>query len=652
MGSKAKTTLSECAASKTRRQHRKGGTMNRTLRRYVGLWLLLFAVVALAVGHGVGLAGALAADESRSPAPATDKVVLKIGWLAEPDNLNPFIGYDDAAYEVWSLQYDYLFAEHPDGSHSPELAVERPTVENGGVSPDGKVWTVKIRPDVMWQDGKPLTAEDVAFSFNYIIEGGLWNFTMVTAGIDHVEVVDPTTVKIVCLKPKADMVYASVPIIPKHIWGDVKPWAAQNSYQSKPPIVGSGPFQVVAFKKSDYVKMVRNPSYWGEEPAIDEIVFETYTNADTMTQELKMGTIDGAEGIPKAQFSGLKEDDAFGTSEWNVTLFDYMTLNCMEGPSLGNPILRDREFRRALCQAIDHQALVDIAWSGMGDPGTTIINPDTWTDPDFHWQPSPEQELAFDLEKAKQTLEAAGYKDGNGDGIREDKDGEPIKIRLWAAAESPQDQSEGKLIAGWWKEIGVDVNYEILDFGTIDDNFWNYEGDTYTPNYDAYIASTLGYADPGATVPWFTTEQIENWNEPCWSNAEYDKLSTEQVSVMDPQQRAEMIWRMQEVMYEDAVYPVLVYPRNLQAYNTDKWEGWTPLGFGGSDGPGPVFYTSYNTETYLNLKPTGESAGESGGSSSTATVVTIVVVAVIVAGVVVWLVVRRRSGRKETADEA
>jgi hypothetical protein len=113
-----------------------------------------------------------------------------------------------------------------------------------------------------------------------------------------------------------------------------------------------------------------------------------------------------------------------------------------------------------------------------------------------------------------------------------------------------------------------------------------------------------------------------------------------------------MIWRMQEIMYEEAVYLVLTYPKNLQAYNVDDWEGWTPLGFGVGvgDGPGPVFFTSHNVWTYLNLKPTGESGG--GGSSVTATVVAVVVVAASVAGVVVWLVVGRRSGRKETVDEA
>ena len=235
--------------------------------------------------------------------------------------------------------------------------------------------------------------------------------------------------------------------------------------------------------------------------------------------------------------------------------------------------------------------------------------------------------------------------------MREDKGGKPITLRLWAGTNNPPDQSQGKLIVGWWKDIGIGVDFQILDIGAIDDHYWNFEGGTFTPDYDAFISMTLGYLDPGQTVPWFTTAQIGNWNEPSWSNAEYDRLSDEQVSAMDPQQRAEMIWRMQELMYEDAVYPVLAYPYRLQAYDTDGWEGWTPLGYGGrSGGAGPVFYTTQNVETYLNLRP-AEEAGEGGGASrSIVAVIVIAVAAAIVVGVVVRLVIGRRSGREETEE--
>jgi len=602
------------------------------------------------VGHGVASSCAIAAGESGRP--ASGKVVLRLGWLEDPDNLNPFVGYSDSSYEIWSLQYDYLFAERPDGTHGPELASERPTKENGGISPDDTVWTVRIRPGVKWHDGQPLTAEDVAFTYNYIVKGGLWNFTMLTAGIDHAEAVDPTTVRIVCTKPKADLLVAcsAIPIVPKHIWEGVKPSVAQSSYVTKPPLVGSGPFQVVKFKKGVLVRMVRNPAYWGEEPVVDEIIFETYTNADTLAQDLKLHAIAAAEGIPRAQFVRLKDDVGFGSSEWNVSAFDYLTLNCKEGPSKGNPVLRDREVRRALAMAIDRHALVETAWNGLAEPGVSIINPGIWSDPDFHWRPPPGEELAFDLAGARRTLDSAGYRDSDGDGVREDKNGRPIKLRLWAATNNPQDQLQGKLIAGWWKDIGIGVEFQILDIGAIDDHYWNFEGDTYTPDYDAYMSMTLGYLDPGQTVPWFTTAQIGNWNEPCWSNDEYDRLSDEQVSTMDPMRRAEMIWRMQELMYEEAVYPVLAYPFRLQAYDTGQWEGWEPLGYGGrGGGSGPVFYTTQNVETYLHLRPVEEGGGRS-RSQLTAVVAVAVAVVVVVVGAVSWALVRRRSRREETLE--
>jgi len=125
--------------------------------------LVIVALLAAATMLCATMGPAWAAGES-SPSGVGGRVVLRAGWLMEPDNLNPFIGYNGSSYEIWSLQYDYLFARNPDGTPGIQLATEWPTTDNGGISPDGRVWTVKIRSGVKWQDGEPLTAEDVAFS--------------------------------------------------------------------------------------------------------------------------------------------------------------------------------------------------------------------------------------------------------------------------------------------------------------------------------------------------------------------------------------------------------------------------------------------------------------------------------------------------------
>ena len=124
----------------------------------------------------------------------------------------------------------------------------------------------------------------------------------------------------------------------------------------------------------------------------------------------------------------------------------------------------------------------------------------------------------------------------------------------------------------------------ILDSGALQDRVWNFDGDTYVPDFDLYIWDWAGYSDPGQTLSANITAQIGNTNEPCWSNAEYDELNVAQASEMDRARRKELIDRMQQVMYEQTPWVVLTYPQYLQAYNDAEWTGWQRM-FDGS-GPG------------------------------------------------------------------
>ena len=614
---------------------------SRSRRAAVLCSLIIVVFAAGILGSAVADAGAATPAASAS---GTSAVVLRIGWPREPDNLNPFIGWENSSFEVWALQYDFLFGFGKDEQPTLDLAAEFPTAENGGISPDGKVWTIKIREGVKWQDGQPLTAEDVAFTYNYSIQNELYAFGIMTIGIDHVEVVDPYTVKIVCTRPKADMERLWIPILPKHIWSKVDPKTVESSYSNKPPIVGSGPFQVVEFKKGRYLRMTKNRGYWGKKPAVDEIVFLTYQNPDTMTQDLKLGTIDAAWGLPQAQYKQLKSTPDLTALSYNYRNWDYLDINSYEGNgSLGNPVLRDAAFRNALNYAIDRDRLVSIVWSGNAKPGTTIMPPDTWVDPDYHWQPPADQAYTFDVAKAKQLLADAGYKDTDGNGILNDpkNGGKDIKLRLYALAGDVHGQGEGKLITGWLQELGLKIGFEVIDEGALEDRLWNYKGDTYAPDFDLYLWDWDGYDDPGQTLATLTTAQIESWNEPCWSNAEYDKLAIEQAAQLDPQKRKDLMWQMQQIMYRDTPWVVLTYPEHLEAYRTDKWAGWTQV----MSGNGPAIYTAGNIDTYLNLTPR-EAAAAGGTSSLTLVLIAGAAIALaVVFGAVVWS--RRRTRAEE-----
>ena len=598
--------------------------------------LLLFFVVLLAAGLVWGLAGAFAASSSPSPAPG--QAELKIGWTSEPDNLNPFIGWATTTYEIWAVNYDFLFSWGINNQPILDLASQFPTKANGGISPDGKIWTVHLRPNLKWSDGQPLTAADVAFTYNYVVKNHMANMAVTTVNLAGAKEINPTTVEIICSQPKADMEKIFLPILPKHIWEHVSPQAAATSY-SEMPIVGSGPFYTVAFKKGAYVEMVRNPYYWGTKPAMDKIYFEMYQNPDTMVNDLERGVIDAAWGIPEGLFPQLASRPDIHTIAYNFYNWDYLNLNCYtQSSSMGNPVLRDVRFRTALNYAIDRTKLCQLAYDGLAAPATTIAPPNTWSNPDYHWQPLASQLYTFDLAKANQLLTAAGYPLRNG--VRLNKQGKPITLRLWTMTDFPEGQIEVKLIAGWLQQLGLKIDLSVIDRGADEARVWNYKGTTYAPDFDMYVDDWAGYTDPGQTLTGETTAMIGTTNEPCWSNAAFDKLDVEQAAALDPTTRQNLIWRMQQIMYQQTPWVVLVYPKYLEAYNTSRWTGWTQM----LNGRGPAFMATggvqQGVDSYLNLRPAVDKA--TGGGSKAAIVAIVIAIVVVLAGVSVWLVRRGR----------
>jgi len=614
------------------------------------LILLLAAVALLALGLVWGLAAA--ASESPTPtasgspaaggpSPAAGTVVYKVGWLAEPDNLNPFIGWLWSSFEIWDLAYeplvgyDYGTLTPTKGDQATGLATD------WSVTPDGKTWTFTIRQDSTWSDGLPVTARDVAFTYNYIIKNELSNFTSYTQYITKAVAVNDTTVRFDCSQPKANMLSHWVPILPEHIWSKVSGKDAAVAYANKPPFVGSGPFKCVVWKNNSYVEMVARKDYWRGAPRIDEILFEYYTNADTMVQDLKSGNIDGCSGLLSAQFRQLQSEPGIEARTVRVNGFDELGFNCYEGTSRGNPVLRDWKFRQALNWAVDKERICAIVYGGHAEPSTSVLTAGYYKDPDWHWEPPADQKYTFDPEKAKQALDAAGYTDANGDGVREYK-GKPIELRLAARSESMNSQSAAKLLAGWFEQIGLKITLQTMDDGALSDAMYAKVGGKLSPDYDMFLWGWYSDLDPDAILSDFTTSQIGGWSDCAWSNAEYDKLYNEQARTLDPAARKQLIDRMQQIIYEQSPYIVLAYSNDLEAFNTAKWQGYTqsPAKIGNTLFPP---YGNAGSENFLLIEPKTAQTATSGGSSAGLWVA--IIVAVVIVALVVLLVVRRRRPR-------
>ena len=148
----------------------------------------ILLILSLLIAGLVATSAASATSSSASPGTAT---TFRVGWLLEPENLNPFVGLLGQDYEIWHLNYDCLV-----GWDVKTLAPRPELAESWQVSPEGTTWTFKIRQGVKWQDGVPLTAADVAFTFNYIVDNNLQNLAIYTGGITGANAIDDTTVEI------------------------------------------------------------------------------------------------------------------------------------------------------------------------------------------------------------------------------------------------------------------------------------------------------------------------------------------------------------------------------------------------------------------------------------------------------------------------
>jgi peptide/nickel transport system substrate-binding protein len=605
---------------------------HRSRGRFTVPLVLVALLTVTAVGWGV--ASSFAASPSPSP---TGKVTLRVGWTAEPDNLNPFIGQLVPSYEVFHLNYDYLVGvKAADYSPTPELATR------WSHSADGKTWTFKLRQGVTWQDGVPFTAKDVAFTFNFILKNQAANYLNYTDFLKDVTVVDDHTVQFDCTKAKANMLGMIVPIVPEHIWSKKSASAALKTDPNKPPIVGTGPFQVVEWKKNEFIKLEANPHYWRGRPKVDEVIFQYYANPDAMTADLKLGALQVAWDIPPAQFATLSGSSNLKALGAEVNWLSDFGFNCDTSKnSLGNPVVRDPAFRQALNWAIDREAIVKTAYFGRATPGTSLIRPDFYANPDWHWQPPASDLYTYDPAKAKAALDAAGYTDTNGDGIRDYK-GQPIVLRLFVRTQSESDQRAGKLLVGYLDAVGLKVKLQVIDEGALIDKVYNTNGaGEMAPDYDMFIWYWSPDPDPNFMLSVLTTSQVGGWSDTYYSDPENDRLFAEQTTTLDPQARQRIIWQMQQLLYRDSPYIILCYPQQLEAYDVKNWTGWVQAPANG----GGVVLNQFNVDSYIFVHPVAATSSAAGGGSSWTWVLAVVVAAVV--AVIAVVVLRRRRVKAE-----
>jgi peptide/nickel transport system substrate-binding protein len=533
---------------------------------------------------------------------AQEDLVLRVGTTQDLDSMSPFITYLVIGFEVFTLNYELLVEWDQNLEPMPAYA------QSWEQSEDGLTWTFTINPDKRWSDGEPATAEDAAFTFDRILElveengyvgYGYLDPYLANAGVTSVEATDEQTLVITTDRPNSQVLAMYIPILPQHIWQD-------RDFDEDPndaPVVGTGKYQAVNWETGQRVDFERNPHYDGPTLAADRVIIQIFGDAASMGEALRNDELDYAHNVSADQFDRLANEPGIVTVNGQGNGWTQLGFNTyadpIEGGGASTPAVRDPAFRDALGYAIDRELLVDRLLNGYGEPGSTHVPP---FQAEFHVEP--DNPRSFNLDEARTRLDTAGY-ELDGQGRRLDQDGNPIDLRLYFPDSSEDYSAAAQFIADWFGELGLTISSQQYDSGTLGEIMLPPEaGDGYVADFDMFIWGWGGDVDPNSLLEIFTCDQIGQSSDSFYCNEEYDDLFEQQNRAETSEERAEILARMQNMVYDDAPYHILFYDDTLAAYRTDRFNGWQNQP---EDGV-PLF--NYGSFGYGTLTPAGEEPAE------------------------------------------
>jgi peptide/nickel transport system substrate-binding protein len=449
---------------------------------------------------------------------------------------SPFAFYSRGpGYIRLSLLFDTLTWKDQDGV-IPWLADE------WTVSDDRTAWTFTLHPNVTWHDGRPLTAEDVAFSFEYFrnLSGarqGALRWSWPVGKIDAAKAVDEETVILRLREPVAgahESLIGTLPIIPKHVWEGVDDPAKMMSPEA---VVGSGPFTLLDYSKEEarYVYQA-NADYFLGAPTVERL---TFIRVENQALALETGTTDWASfwGKEIEAVQAFDGGEAYGLVDGPSFWVLQMIFNTQRAP------FDDIELRRAVAHAIDRQQIVDqVAHGGavVANPG--ILSPFTdWYNPHL-------RAYEHDPERARAMLEEAGATN--------------LSPRLITTADFSREaelvQADLEALGG--PSVGIEVEVQIGDYSTVD-------GLLREGNFDLAINGHGGISNPAMLVR-------PTWPAQTYDNATYDDLYQQQAAAVDEEQRRELVWQLQEIVAEDLPVLTLYHPKMWTVYDASVLDTW------------------------------------------------------------------------------
>ncbi len=468
---------------------------------------------------------------------------LIVGLLDEPSSLLPLYPSMEGQSPIVIKLFEPLHKIGKDGKVKPGIAT------SWFYSEDLKSITYSIRPDAKWWDGKPITADDIVYTYNLMKNpktGYLGAYSL--RYIDNVEKINEHSVKFTFKGIYADeLLNSNIYPLPFHKIKNEKD-IKTSLFNFEP--VGDGPFKLDKWVRGIRIELVANPDYYLGRPPIDRIIYWFAPSIDALIDEVKLGHIHIAPNLPPGKYEGLKGYKKVITPGNSYTYI---------GWNLRNPLFKDKKVRKALTEAINRKKIIKTVLSGYGEVSTGPIVPSNWAY-DENLKPLP-----YNPAEAKKILATFGWKDRNRDGYL-DKKRKTFKFTLLVDENDPTRKPVADMIAKDLKKIGIKVKVIPL-------SATNFIARLFHKSFDAYI---LGWTISNELDPTPIWNSKGIYNFVGYHNSEVDELIEKGILSLD-RKRGKTIWKeFQEKIVSDMPYTFLYVPHSItllksgvKGYNKD-----------------------------------------------------------------------------------
>ncbi len=506
--------------------------------------------------------------------PWTRPGVLRFAENGDPGSLNPMLASNAVSGDLSMFIYSYAVRYDQHGRPFPDALSQIPTRRNGDVSKNGLTLIYKLRRNIKWQDGVPLTCKDLRFTWQAVMNPH--NNVVTTDGYRDIKSIDcsnPYVAIIHMKKPYAPFLQqlwapnGNAPILPAHLlakYNDDKGSLNTAPYNSMP--IGSGPFRVVQWERGSEVRLERNPNFYLGKPKLREVVFKIMPDENTMGTALQTHEIDllaRGTGLNWPRYQALAADPKNGLKAVLVDSYAYTHVDF----NLRKPIMRDRQVRLALAYATNRKEIIAKLLHGAAIPAYTDQNPRlSWA----YAKGIPRH--AYDPAKARAILRADGWRTGPG-GIRV-KGGRRLQFVLSTQTESTLGRAIQTFLQREWHDIGVEAtvkNYPTNEFFSNSTT-----GVLQGGHYDAAIFTWVASVDPDDSEIYSGDNLAPHgqnalfWNDPRATAAMNAALVTINRAARKADYRI-----VQEQMARDVPTIILDFERVPYVYNTDL-KGFTP----------------------------------------------------------------------------